>query len=163
MAGASVSLRPLCLEAKRNLLSDFNVLVTESIELIEVSTDDVEKLQLGNRRKHHPRIGDVGIRCVYCAAKGIQPTGSNIYPQSLKTLPHNMYNMVVRHLMESCKNIPCSTQKRLINDKKKTTSQSMEKERIGLPVYLKLLTSEYGLADRGSNEGIHCSVAGSES
>jgi len=63
MKGASVSLRPACLESKRILLSDFNFQVTESIELIEVSPEDIKRFSLGKRRMRQPKVGDIGIRC----------------------------------------------------------------------------------------------------
>jgi len=159
LSGASVSLHPACLESKRGLLSDFNFLVTESIELVEVSSEDAGRIPPRLSRKIAPKVGDIGIRCVYCAAKGIQPAGSNMYPRKLKNLAHTMYNLVTRHLMSSCQNIPKSIQKQLKQDRKKTTSQSMMKDRIGLPVYLQLLSNEFGLTDDdGESGGIRCSV-----
>ena len=149
-----LSMKPSSLEIQRSQLSDFNILVTESIELFELGEDDVERFAI-RHRKRHPQCGDVGIRCVYCAEKGVQPPGSVSYPDNLKSLPFNVYNMTNRHLLLSCKNIPKHTQKELKTTKKNTTSQSMEKKSIGLPVYLKMLVHEFNLTDdKDEKQGI---------
>ena len=156
LQGRTVSLRPACLSLQRQLLADFNVLVTDSIELIELSSSqDIARLSSGNRRKNSPKLGDIGIRCRYCAENNLQPPGSTMYPETLKTLPHNMYNMVCRHLVSVCQSIPKKTQQKLVHDKQNATKQSMLKDRIGLPVYLKLVINEFGLIDGGENRGIH--------
>ena len=154
--GNSVSLRPSCLDEQRKRLSDFNWKLTEAIELIEVAPDDINELAKTKQRGRTPKVGDIGIRCVYCARKGTQPAGSNVYPTKLKTLPHSMYNLVVRHLIQCCQNIPKNLRGELIQDKKITTSQSMEKGRIGLPVYLQMISDEFGLADCGQTVGVRC-------
>jgi len=60
--------------------------------------------------------------------------------------------------MSSCQYIPKQKQEKLIHNKKTTTSQSMEKKRIGLPVYLKLLAHDFGLTDNDKSEGIQRSL-----
>lgn len=154
MVGLCVSLRPPSLNDSRIQLSEFNWKVTEAIELIEVSPEDISELAKTVQRGRTPRVGDIGIRCVYCARKGIQPAGSNVYPKTLKSLPHNMYNLVVRHLLGSCQNIPKATQDELSENKTRTTKQSMMKDRIGLPVYLQMLTELFALTDLGEAQGI---------
>ena len=161
LEGPSVSLRPACLNAQRQLLSDFNLLVTDSVELIELSTlEDIERLQKSNkRRKLAPKVGNIGIRCRFCAQNRLMsPPHSNVYPQSLKSLSHNIYNLITRHLMSSCPNIPKVLQQQLVHDKQISTKQSMQKDRIGLPMYLQMLTKEFRLTDDGKNEGIRCSM-----
>mmetsp|Transcript_8402 Transcript_8402/g.8256 ORF Transcript_8402/g.8256 Transcript_8402/m.8256 type:complete len:356 (+) Transcript_8402:46-1113(+) len=149
-----LSMKPSSLKIQRQQLSDFNILVTASIELFELGEEDVARFAI-RHRKRHPQCGDVGIRCVYCAEKGVQPPGSVSYPDNLKSVPFNVYNMTNRHLLLSCKNIPKHTQKELKTTKKITTSQSMEKKSIGLPVYLKMLVHEYNLTDdKDEKQGI---------
>jgi hypothetical protein len=151
------------LETRRQLLSDFNILVTDAVELIQLSTpEDIDRLKMSNKRRRlAPKLGNIGIRCRYCAQNKLtSPPGSNVYPQSLKSLPHNIYNLVNRHLMSSCQNISREKQQQLVQDKKITTKQSMEKNRIGLPVYLRLLAEAFGLTDDGKSEGIRCSMMG---
>ena len=155
----SLTLRPSCLQSERERLSDFNLLVTDSIELVELTAAGMEQMMRSGRQRK-PVTGNVGIRCRYCAEKGRSPPGSESYPDTLQNLSHNVYNLTKRHLVKECRNIPESTRERLIETKKITTSQSMEKARIGLPVYLKLVTKEFGLIDIGERQGIRCTVAG---
>lgn len=151
MKGTSLSLRPTCLEVF--FLSDFNALVTESIELIEITEDDTKRFAK-TQRKRTPQAGNIGIRCVYCAEKGVQPPGSMSCPDDLRGLPYNIYNMVNRHLLSSCKHIPKQVRSKMEMAKKTTTSQSMQKNRIGLPVYFKILVDKFSLTDNGMKEGI---------
>jgi hypothetical protein len=153
MKGTSLTLRPACMEEMRTRLSDYNVLVTESIELVEVSQDDIGRFAK-SQRKRTLQVGNVGIRCVYCVANGAQPPGSMSCPQNLRSLPHNIYNMVQRHLLSSCPYIPKNVQNQLELAKKNTTSQSGQKGRIGLPLYFTRLVNEFGLTDNGKNEGM---------
>lgn len=157
MKGASLSLRPDCMAASRGMLSDFNYLVTESIEMVEVAQDDMERFAK-TQRKRTPQVGNVGIRCVYCAANGVQPPGSMSCPDNLQSLPHNIYNMAQRHLLSSCKKIPKHIQVQLNVTKKTSLSQSMQKNHIGLPVYCKKLAYMFSLADNGTKEGIQRAV-----
>jgi hypothetical protein len=154
MKGTSLSLRPPCMEEFRARLSDYNALVTESIELVEVTRDDIEKFAKKLQRKRTPQVGNVGIRCVYCVANGSQPPGSMSCPQNLRSLPHNIYNMVQRHLLLSCPYVPKQIKNQLELAKENSTSQSGQKERIGLPLYLTKLVNEFGLTDIGQNEGV---------
>mmetsp|Transcript_49708 Transcript_49708/g.58012 ORF Transcript_49708/g.58012 Transcript_49708/m.58012 type:complete len:389 (-) Transcript_49708:512-1678(-) len=151
---ASISMQPACLKIQREQLSDFNILITESIELFELAEyGDVRRFAI-KHRKRHPQCGDVGIRCAHCAANGVQPPGSVSYPDNLKSLPFNIYNMTKRHLSLSCKHISKHTQIQLTTAKKNTTSQSMQKERIGLPVYLRMIVHAFSLTDKVKNQGI---------
>lgn len=153
-SGASLTLRPTCLESQRESLSDFNYLVTESIEFIEATSSDVKRLGR-SQRKRDPLEGNIGIRCVYCQG---QTSRSISFPDDCKALPNNIYNMTKRHLMESCPSIPSQVRTKLTETKQSTTSQSMMKDRIGLPIYLKMVQVEFGLTDHGKKEGIRCSI-----
>jgi len=149
-----LSMRPTSLRIQRAHLSDFNILVTESIELIELAECDVERFAI-RPRKRDPQCGDVGIRCFYCATDGVQPPGSVSYPTNLKNISCNVYNMMKRHLLVSCKHIPKRIRRELITAKEYTTSQSMQKEKIGLTVYLEMLVQEFSLANKdGEKHGI---------
>jgi hypothetical protein len=150
---ASLSLEPVALESERDKLSDFNRLIVKSIELFEASAIDVEMQHLGNGYRKI-EVGNVGIRCRHCAQLGVLTIGSIAYTNELKHLPHNMYTMVVRHLLESCQNVREDLKHQLRQAKTSSTSQSLRKGALGLPAYLRLLIDHYGLTDVGKREGI---------
>jgi hypothetical protein len=155
MTGRRLTLRPACLQSKREKLSDFNFHVTESIELVEASEIDIETLtnHSNQNRRRMPQVGNVGIRCVHC--DGSIVVGALRFPDDLATIPHNMYSMVERHLLASCPKTDERVRQQLRDTKVLTTKQSMTKGRIGLPTYLKLLQTEFGLTDYGKKEGVH--------
>jgi hypothetical protein len=157
----TLTLRPICLQFERERLSDFNLLVTDSIELVELTAAGMEQMRRSGRQRK-PATGNVGIRCRYCAEQGRSPPSSETYPDTLQNLSHNVYNLTNRHLIKECRKIPESIRLRLIETKKVTTSQSMEKARLGLPAYLKLVTKELGLIDIGNRQGVRCTIADGE-
>lgn len=150
---ASLSLEPVALESERDKLSDFNRLIVKSIELFEASAIDVEMQHLGNGYRKI-EVGNVGIRCRHCAQLGVLTIGSIAYTNELKHLPHNMYTMVVRHLLESCRSVREDLKHQLLQAKPSSTSQSLRKGALGLPAYLRLLIDHYDLTDDGKREGI---------
>jgi hypothetical protein len=150
---AALSLRPEVLQADRDKLSDFNKLITESIELFEASKTDVETQKIGNGRRNI-ELGNVGIRCRHCAELGVMTIGSIAYTNDLQPLPNNMFTMVKRHLLETCQNVSKELRSTLLDAKKFSTSQSMSKGRIGLPAYLRTLITHFDLTDEGKKEGV---------
>jgi hypothetical protein len=158
---ASLSLEPVALEKERVKLSDFNRLIVKSIELFEASTTDVEMQHLGNGYRKI-ELGNVGIRCRHCAQLGVLTIGSISYTNDLKHLPHNMYTMVVRHLLESCHNVREHLKHQLLQAKTSSTSQSMRKGALGLPAYLRLLIDHYDLTDDGRREGVRRKSVGGD-
>jgi hypothetical protein len=158
---ASLSLEPVALETERVKLSDFNLLIVKSIELFEASATDVEMQHLGSGNRKI-ELGNVGIRCRHCAQLGVLTIGSVSYTNNLTTLPHNMYTMVARHLLESCSNVREDLKHQLLQAKKSSTSQSLRKGALGLPAYLRLLIELYGLTDDGKREGVRRKSVGGD-
>jgi hypothetical protein len=148
-----VSMRPPALETQRILLSDFNRLVTEALELFEATESDMAKQIVGSGRRRI-EAGNVGIRCVHCARAGVLTSGSIAYTYSLKTLAHNMGGMVTRHLLKSCQNMDPTLRHRMCQVRKTTLRESMSKGRIGLPAYMHLLATEFDLTDYGERNGV---------
>lgn len=140
---------PPHLEQSRLLLSDFNQLVTQWVDFIQATPEDVAVENTHNRRRRRPlQLGDVGVRCVACARVNHYSIGSVQYPKCLETLPHNVFLMVQRHLLGTCQHIPLTIKEQLEETKQHTTSQSMCKHRIGLPTYLKMIVEQYQLKNR---------------
>jgi hypothetical protein len=149
------NLRPPQQESSRQQLSDYNLILTTCVEIIAASPQDVQT-ELTHNRRRRIQLGDVGIRCRACAQAGRYSIGSVKYPDCLEHLVHNIYVMVDRHLLKTCPNISAHEQARLRETKPNSTSQSMYKHRIGLPIYLKMIYQEFGLVNRGNRQGVVC-------
>jgi hypothetical protein len=155
---SSLRLMPSCLKSAWVRLSDFNKAITQCIELVEATAEEAT-LQAGRNRRRLVNVGDIGIRCIYCAENGKYTVGSTTYPDNLKTLPHNLYTMVARHFLSPkgagcCPYIPASQQTALIKAKPNSLSQSARTGGIGLPAYLRMLEKEFGLVNYGQKGGV---------
>jgi hypothetical protein len=73
------------LQADHNKLSDFNKLITESIELVEASKTDVETHKIGKGQRNI-ELENVGISCCHCTALDVMMIGSISYSNDLKPL-----------------------------------------------------------------------------
>jgi hypothetical protein len=149
----SITLTPASLIPNRKQLSDYNFSLTASLELFESSEADVKKQMIGNG-KRHIAVGNVGIRCSFCAMNNNMTAGSITYPHQLKFLPHDCYVMAKRHLLGNCKAIPKEIQQRLSSTKKSSVSQSMRTNFIGLPLYFNMIVEAFDLTDDGVSDGI---------
>lgn len=152
---SGISLLPDCLKLSSSKLSDLShLLVSGSIELFEATDADLE-VQNGGSGNRNIEVGNIGIRCVHCSNGGVMRTGSVSYPNNLQTLPHNVYNMVHRHLLNSCQAITSDIRYRIVRAKLESTSQSVRRGGLGLPAYLKMVYAYYDLTDGGLKEGIY--------
>lgn len=82
----TLTLRPICLQFERERLSDFNLLVTDSIELVELTAAGMEQMRRSGRQRK-PATGNVGIRCRYCAEQGRSPPSSETIPILFRIYP----------------------------------------------------------------------------
>ena len=147
------SLKPTLLTERISILSSFNQLVTKSIELFEAAENDVERQNRGCG-KRRIQVGDVGIRCKYCANSNKMTSGSIHYASNLKLLHANIYVMADRHLLKNCPSIDADQREEMRTTKKSTTRESMSAGRIGLPVYLKDVIAHFSLTDNGATDGV---------
>lgn len=150
---ATLSLLPPEYRTAAGQLSDFNQLVTSCIELFEATKSDCEKQNVGNGRRK-VSVGNLGIRCRHCAKQGVMTIGSTAYTSDLKTIPHNIYVMVQRHLFQTCKSVSKHLKTELETTKKDSTSQSVKKGGLGLPTYLRMLNDHFKLTDDGKRDGV---------
>ena len=145
------NIKPASLGSFRIQLSDFNYLVTEWVEIIQAGEQDA---QSSRNRQHKVSVGDIGLRCVACRQAEHYAPGSIMFPGCLKHFSHIIYNLAGRHMMASCPSMPAEIKKQLAELKQTTTSQSMCKERLGLPVYLQMVFKEMRLQDRQKGHGV---------
>jgi len=95
----------LYMSSDEDILSDQQCLLRKQIELFPADTEDVNAVTPGRRKDI--LLGQVGIRCVWCAHIPIhqRSKGSVYYPAKLKGIYQAAQNMSVSHFCDSCENI----------------------------------------------------------
>jgi hypothetical protein len=95
----------LYMPSDEDILSDQQVLLRKQIELFAADSDDVSAVTPGRRKEIV--LGQVGIRCKYCAHVPIhhRSKGAVYYPAKLKGIYQAAQNMSVSHFCEACDNI----------------------------------------------------------
>lgn len=144
----SRSLTPAALRTEWGKLSDYNQLVAQHILLVQLTAYDVERLSVMNRRRVL-QLGDLGLFCHSCATAGTLIIGSISFPDhSNGNIAHHAYNLATRHLCDKgkCPHISSDSRNALMAATKSTTSQSMAKNRLGFPSYLKMVLEHYGIS-----------------
>ncbi|GKY97967.1 hypothetical protein MPSEU_000754800 [Mayamaea pseudoterrestris] len=146
------SLKPTSLGCFRVQLSDYNYLLTEWIGFVQVSAQDAA---LPTNRRRNVEFGDIGVQCLACArATNCGSTGSSVmHPGRLGHVAAVIYNLADRHFIKnSCINMPARVKRQFIELKLTSTSQSMSKNRIGLPVYLNMVFEALRLENRPNKQ-----------
>ncbi len=95
----------LYMPADDDILSDQQVLIRKQIELFAADTEDICAVTPGRRKEIV--LGQVGIRCRYCAHVPIhhRAKGAVYYPAKLKGIYQAAQNMASSHFCDSCNNI----------------------------------------------------------
>lgn len=113
---------PLYLSCDPATFSEYQVLVRKCIELFEAKDVDVTSNAQGRNR---PLVlGQVGIRCIYCAM--VHPSersrGAMYYPSKLDGLYQAAQNLANGHLIEGCPLVPPSVRSTLVRLKNQKSS-----------------------------------------
>lgn len=98
----------LALDSDKAILSDFQILLRKSLEFFEVQPIDQANGIPG--RKKDLEVGQVGIRCRYCAHRPPhwKGRGAVYYPRTLSAVYQAAQNMGMNHFMKSCTEMPQS-------------------------------------------------------
>lgn len=88
------------------VLSEYQILLRKNIEYFAATMEDVETNTPG--RKKAVTLGQVGIRCKYCAKMPIyRRSAATVYfPASLRRLYQSAQNIALTHFENSCECIP---------------------------------------------------------
>mmetsp|Transcript_17101 Transcript_17101/g.46908 ORF Transcript_17101/g.46908 Transcript_17101/m.46908 type:complete len:237 (+) Transcript_17101:72-782(+) len=117
---ATLTNRPpvqLYLSCDYQVLSKYQVIVRQNIELFEAQQCDVDSNAQG--RNTPIVLGQVGIRCRHCAyvAPSERTRGATYYPSKLTGLYQAAQNLSVSHLIDGCPYVPEKT-RQCLNDLK---------------------------------------------
>jgi hypothetical protein len=104
---------PLFLDFDQQMLTEYQCLVRQQIELFEVGPDDMQRSAQG--RNKPIELGQVGIRCRHCAAlpPKAQGRGSIYFTRTIDGVYQIAQNMAKKHLCDKCKAIPIDIKKKL--------------------------------------------------
>jgi hypothetical protein len=112
----------LYLSCDPDTFSEYQVLVRKSIEVFEATADDVTTNAQG--RNKPIVLGQVGIRCIYCAR--VPPSqrcrGAMYYPSKLEGVYQAAQNLANAHLLQLCPLVPQPVRDALLQFKDKKSS-----------------------------------------
>lgn len=112
----------LAMSCDKDMLSPYQCLVRQQIELFEATQEDVNTNAQGRNRPIV--LGQVGIRCRHCSflALHLRSRGSTYYPSTATGLYQAAQNLASGHLCEHCKSIPSSVRDELCHLRERKSS-----------------------------------------
>lgn len=131
----------------KSVLSDYNYILTQNIELYQVTTSfnisDTMKI-----KKDELPATKVGLRCIHCSSDERQVTASSFFPSSISSMASGIGTIGSRHLIGG--KCPCFPKDILLNLKEaKLTSQQQSRitGKMALDAYCKELTKKHKIFD----------------
>ena len=112
----------LAMSCDKDMLSPYQCLVRQQIELFEATQEDVNTNAQGRNRPIV--LGQVGIRCRHCTflALHLRARGCTYYPSTATGLYQASQNLASGHLCDHCKNIPSSVRGELCRLRERKSS-----------------------------------------
>lgn len=112
-----------------NILSDYNILLTQNIELFQVSA---------TKR--------IGLRCKDCGVQGHNTTAATFFPSSINSIASGIGTIGARHFIGGkCPSISTDTMNRLKQFKKTSQQQTRTRGRISLDAHCKEIAKRENL------------------
>jgi len=144
---SAISKISLAIPEDKDWLSDTDCFVRRNLEVFCASNDDIFSAQTD--RKFPITLGQVGIRCIHCAATSEGARGNAVnFPYSIDGIYEVVRELQKLHL-ESCVNLPAETSQEMANLKTSTSLSSV------LRRYYVLAAKALGMID--TPEGIRMS------
>lgn len=102
---------PLCLPSDARNLSEYQVFIRKQIEIFEA--DEAIAASSAQGRNRPVVIGQVGVRCIYCAQLPFRerPKGAVYFPSKLTGLYQASQNMQMNHFSSTCQLMPAHERK----------------------------------------------------
>lgn len=147
---------------RRDILSDYNLMLTKNIELFEVPT--VYDIRDGADRICTTGLptSKVGLRCIHCSSHVRQVTAASFFPSSIASIASGVGTIGARHFVGGkCPNLSNSILEMLKQNKKTSQQQTRTQGRIGLDAHCRDLSKRIGINNLKSG-GIHFSSSTDE-
>jgi len=134
----------------RFVLSDYNYILSQNIELFEVSTSydtTSESSSVGSTTNDLPKT-KIGLRCIYCYSNERHVTAASFFPSSTASISSGMGTIGSRHFIGGkCPSFPKEILERLIAAKKTSQQQTRSQGKLGLDAYCKKLAKSQNIFD----------------
>ena len=104
---------PLFLDFDREVLTEYQCLLRQQIELFEAGPEDIQENVKG--RIKPVRVGQLGIRCRHCSARppDARARGAMYFAYNIEGVYQLAQNMGKKHIGDSCREIPPGLKQRL--------------------------------------------------
>ena len=153
--GIGNSTRALALPSDKGVLSPYQSLIRESIQVFEAQSVDIDFFANSQGRNRKVELGQVGVRCQYCAHRPLHwcSRGAVYFPGSLSTIYQAAQNMAANHFLPGiCEDMPDSVKEAFMAEsqkkKERTVKRSAGKE------YWECACRSLGLEDREGRPGV---------
>ena len=146
----------------RNILSDYNLMLAENIELFEVPT--VYNIRDGADSVCTTGLptSKVGLRCIHCSSNGRQVTAASFFPSSIGSIASGVGTIGARHFIGGkCPNMSNDKIEIFKQNKKTSQQQTRTQARVGLDAYCRVLSKRMNINNLKYG-GIHFSSVTSE-
>ena len=141
----------LLLPIDRDFLSEFQLLIRESLEVFRSPAPPTS----GKRKKggSGPVLGQVGLRCKYCATSTTKSRGAVYFPGKLDRMYQAAQNMAANHFLgpTCCPSLPSAVQTQFAAARKK---QEQSIQRRGGKSYWVETCRCMGLGEREGEKGV---------
>jgi hypothetical protein len=144
----------------RNILSDYNLMLTENIEFFEVPTSySISDGAVGINTQGLP-TSKVGLRCIHCPSIGRHVTAASFFPSSITSIASGVGTIGARHFAGGkCPYAPKKMLELLKQNKKVSQQQTRMQGRIGLDAHCKALSKQNDIKDHAAG-GIQINASG---
>jgi len=131
----------------KNLLSDYNYLLTKNIELFQVPLS-FNVAQMNVTMAEELPATKVGLRCIHCSSSEHQITASSFFPSSVSSMASGIGTIGSRHMIGGkCPLLPKSVLHELKEAKLNSQQQSRIPGKVALDAYCKDLAKSHKIFD----------------
>lgn len=145
----------LALPSDKGVLSPYQRLIRESIQVFEAQTVDIDFFANSQGRNRKVELGQVGVRCRYCAHRPLHwcGRGAVYFPGSLSTIYQAAQNMAANHFLPGiCEDMPDQV-KNQFNEESQKKKEKSSKRSAGKE-YWECACRSLGLEDSGDKPGV---------
>jgi len=143
----NISLTP----RNKNILSGYNFLLTQHIELFEVTTKPNFSQGSLNINLMTLPMSKVGLRCKHCIDTKCHITAASFFPTSIKSIASGLGTIGARHFAgEKCPLVSEETLELLKHAKRISQQQTRTQGRIGLDAYCRVLANKKHIVNHDS-------------
>jgi len=135
----------------RNLLSEYNFLLTHHVEFFVIETKYGSSVGVQDFDISDLPTKKYGLRCVHCSSnKTCTSTACTFFPSSIGSIASGLGTIGARHLSAGkCAFLSASALEELLITRKKSQQQSRLQGKVGLDQYFRDLARRYNITDQG--------------